>query len=282
MRSPCGYTEIDENMKLNAEMIKNCDLLEQKFRMRYPCNPNKLHENYSPDFNDFTEHLLRNSGKVIVIGSRPNMGKTSLMMSIIRENPEINHLILSLEYNVSMLMRKYQKLLAGGYETYEIEPAAHYRIDDRNQLYAIGKIFISENNRIDIDAIRTIIEWQQRYFPVRFVFLDYYQLIKSDESFLPKMKKLAQNLDFTIVLLSQLSKDVGEQPFNSPNFNDFTGLSDESFIDEYYYLLRFDYYRFELLTSQGLSGISCLYCVKGKFQNKNFLIKFEKVTGRFG
>lgn len=282
MGSSNGYTEIDENMKLNAEMIKHCDLLEQKFRMRYPCDTNKLHENYSPNFEDFTDHLLRNSGRVIVIGSRPNMGKTSLMMSIIRENPEINHLILSLEYNVSMLMRKYQKLPAGGSEIHKIEPAAQYRIDDSNKLYSIGKIFISENNRIDIDAIRTIIEWQQRYFPVRFVFLDYYQLIKSDESFLPKMKTLAQNLDFTIVLLSQLSKEVGEQPFNSPDFNDFTGLSDDSFIDEYYYLLRFDYYRFKLLTSQGLAGITCLYCLKGKFQSKNLLIKFEKETGRFG
>ena len=230
-----------------------------------------MHENYSPNFEDFTDHLLRNSGRVIVIGSRPNMGKTSLMMSIIRENSEINHLILSLDYNVSMLMRKYQKLPVVGSEIHKIEPAAQYRIDDSNKLYSIGKIFISENNRIDIDAIRTIIEWQQTYFPVRFVFLDYYQLIKSD-----------QNLDFNIVLLSQLSKEVGEQPFNSPDLNDFTGLSDESFIDEYYYLMRFDYYRFELFTSQGLAGITCIYCLKGKFQNKNFLIKFEKETGRFG
>ena len=64
-------------------------------------------DSFFPEPAEFMEYLFNCNGKVVVIGSRPGQGKTSLMLSLIKDSPQIPVLVFSLEMSATQLIRRF-------------------------------------------------------------------------------------------------------------------------------------------------------------------------------
>ena len=91
-------------------------------------------------------------GKLIIIGGRPAMGKTALMISMIKRCPEYPSLIFSPGESAKQLTDKF-----------------HNISKDQPEFY------ICDSREIDIDQISLILKYQQITLPVKIVFIDYLQ-----------------------------------------------------------------------------------------------------------
>ncbi len=237
-----------------------------------------------PDPSEFMEYLSDGNGKIIVIGSRPGQGKTSLMLSLIKDTPHIPVLIFSLELSAFQLINRFM-CIAGEIKLSPslVQIKEHELLTDNNLMNTNRHVFICDIRKITFEKFHSIITFQQSENPVKLVFIDYYQLLdEATPELLFKIKKCAELFNLTIVVLSQLERNIDTNPMKTPTIASFPRLNEIDNIDEAYYLFRPDRYGI-IRVDNGycLENTGIVNCLKGKFKNNKILFKINNENSAF-
>ena len=240
---------------------------------------------FFPEPAEFMEYLSNCNGKVVVIGSRPGQGKTGLMLSLIKDYPEIPVLIFSLEMSSTQLIRRFLRVTGETYESPSLNQPIEYRVQNyRNLLNVVRNIFICDKSKVPFKTFQSIVGRQQCEKPVEVVFIDFYQLLDdATPDLLSKLKKCAELYHVTIVLLSQLEREIDKNPLETPAIDSFPGLNNPDIIDEAYYLFRPDRYKI-IQDDKGncLENLVMISGLKGKFKENKLIFQINKENGAFG
>jgi len=238
-----------------------------------------------PEPAEFMSYLSNCNGKVVVIGSRPGQGKTSLMVSLIKDSPEIPVLVFSLELSSTQLIRRLLDITGERYASHSLNQGIEHRAQDDRNLINVGRcIFICDRSKVSFDTFQSIVGRQQCEKPVKVVFIDYYQLLEdATPDLLSKLKKYAEMHHVTIVVLSQMKREIDKRPLDTPTIDFFPGLNNPDIIDEAYYLFRPDRYGI-IQDDKGncLENLVMISGLKGKFKENRLIFQINKGNGAFG
>jgi replicative DNA helicase len=205
-------------------------------------------------------------GEFVVIGGRPGMGKTVFMVqmaaNIARQNKGVS--FLSLEMSAEMIVKKFLCNLG------ELNPDVFNRLTDYTKEIELNlsdaikqlkelPIFLYENPSTYLNKLLPLIRKVVEENKVRVVFIDYIQLIsvgsrrfnrEAEISIVCReIKKLAVELDITIIAGSQLSRQVENRPGGSkrPQLSDLreSGAIEQD-ADKVIFIYRPEYYGIEV------------------------------------
>ena len=144
-------------------------------------------------------------------------------------------------------------------------------------------IFICDKSKVSLEAFHSLVGRQQVEKPVKVVFIDYFQLLEDAiPDFLSQLKKCAELHHVTIVLLSQLEREIDKHPLETPAMDSFPGLNNLDNIDEAYYLFRPD--RYGIIqddTGNCLENLLMISGLKGKFKENRLIFQINKENGAF-
>jgi len=164
-------------------------------------------------------------GELVVIGARPGMGKTSLVLSMMKNitrKSDVPIGYLSLEVPVSHLM---ERIISSEAEVpltrlkkLRLKEDDWNRIIDGSGDIKKRKIFIVDNPHFSVESIKDAAERLVSEHGVRLIIIDYLQLIGSIptkrnreqmvSSVIREIKMLAKRLRLVIILTSQLNRMV--------------------------------------------------------------------------
>lgn len=164
-------------------------------------------------------------GELVIIGARPAMGKTSLLMSMAKEIvQQSDHAVgfISFETSVDHLMERIisseARIPMSAIKKARIKDDEWNRVENALAKAGNDPLYIVENPDNSIEGIARIIEWLADQHKVSVVMLDYLQLIEGIRyrrnreqevsSVIRELKKLARNLNIVIVAASQLNRSV--------------------------------------------------------------------------
>ena len=241
-------------------------------------------DSFFPEPGEFMEYLCNCNGKVVVIGSRPGQGKTSLMLSLIKDSPQIPVLVFSLELSSTQLIGRLLDITGETYESLSLNQDIEHRAQDgRNFIDTRRNIFICDRSKVSFETFFSIVERQQCEKPVKVVFVDFYQLLDDAiPDFLSELKECAELFDVTIVILSQMKREIEEHPLETPALDSFPGLNNQDHIDEAYYLFRPDRYGI-IKDDKGncLENLLMISGLKGKFKENRLIFQINRENGAF-
>lgn len=195
---------------------------------------------------------------LIVIASRPSMGKTALAMEIVKKvsktgipigvfslemsDKQLFTRMLSSESDVSL-----SHILHG--DLYEEELA---KINRYNQVLIDLPVYIDDSAALSVFDIRTRARKWKHQKGIQMIVLDYLQLMKGKEggnreqevsSISRGLKALAKELDLPVIALSQLSRKCEERSDKRPMLSDLRESgSIEQDADQVIFLYRDSYY----------------------------------------
>ena len=184
-------------------------------------------------------------GEIVVIGARPAMGKTGLLLnmalniSAFSEN-KIPSLYIDLEYSLKGTAKRILTIL---------DKDTNQNIDKLSD----SNIFMLSSNGY-IDEIIERIEYYNKNEDVRIVFIDYIQLVNSTQNkiyrdlqlttIIRKLKQIARTNNISIIFSSQLNRNVeyraGERRPMLSDLRDSGSLEQE--VDKVLFLHRAEYY----------------------------------------
>lgn len=239
-----------------------------------------------------------------ILAARPAVGKTSLavqMMTNAALREEVNCLMFSIEMSKEEVMDKimsletkipYRKISSGDLETGdwdEIIQLSHRVIHDPNVPDQAG-IFIDDVTK-DLNRMISIIRRCVRKYNVKFVVIDYLQLIQISGKFGTRDEQLghavnllaytAKTLNINILTLSQLNRGVESRESKRPMLSD---LRESGNIEQAAWrvlsIYRDDYYKDR--DSGEPEGIAEISVLKGKISNTGKIqCRFDKSCTRF-
>jgi replicative DNA helicase len=174
------------------------------------------YENF--DIENFYMENLNNNSKLILIASRPGVGKTSFAFNLIVEALKNNKKILinSLEMNGVEIFKKLDT--------------------DKNNYYLLNQ----NDAEIILSEIEKVIN---KNSDVSLIVIDYLQLLDfSDidiETFVKNLKLIALKHNISILILSQLDREVEKRENKIPQQEDIRELKNLSdYIDLYVFLYK--------------------------------------------
>ncbi|MEI7527198.1 MAG: DnaB-like helicase C-terminal domain-containing protein [Mariniphaga sp.] len=223
------------------------------------------------------DYFTHSPGKLIVIGARPAMGKTSLMLSLTKSRSDCPVLIISLELSETQLEDRYLALSKDNRFLFPVDASLEW-------LGSGGPDLFNCSADHSLVQIRSLLLEQRNDVPVKVVFIDYIQLIKeTNPDYLTHLKSLAAEFQLAIVAFSQLENTIDAKPMFQPNLEGLLRYDpDISQVDDIYYLVRPDRYgTCEDEFGYNLCNHAVLYGLKGAFQGKRGLLKFNGGKGRF-
>jgi len=198
---------------------------------------------------------------LIIIAARPSQGKTALALSI-TYNTSVRGNIpcawFSLEMDGVQLVRRlasidcqidHEKIRKGLTSNEE-----DIKLAGSIEKIANCKIYIQDDATINIRGIRTKANLLKRKHHIRFIVVDYIQLMegvdtkgKSREQIVSDisrgLKLLAKELEMPVIALSQLSREVEKRPNKMPQLSDLreSGAIEQD-ADEVLFLMRPEFY----------------------------------------
>ena len=161
-------------------------------------------------FRELDELINLDKPKLIILGGRPATGKTRLALNIasnIADKQKIPVAIFDLEWSKQMIINNYKEL------------------DSDN-------VFINNEAGIEVQKICNIVRKLKQERDVKLVIIDYLQLIRFDYSIecisayekntkcIKYLKELSNELNITIILTSQLSRDCETRKDKKPILSD--------------------------------------------------------------
>ena len=221
-------------------------------------------------FNDLDKIIDITEDKLIVLGARPAMGKSVFALNIL-SNLAINQnksvLYFDLEtgkeeivsrFIISNAMVKYTKFrrikdpkILGE----ELTEEDWDRISYANRLLKEAPIYIEDKLGISINEICKKARKVKEKNDIQFIAIDYLQLIKYEEpkclsrenqiqEILKQLKRLAKELNISILVLSQLSREPENRKDHRPILTDFSDskVGIENYADIVLFLYRDSYY----------------------------------------
>jgi len=163
---------------------------------------------------------------LVVIGSRPSQGKTTLMLNMAYEFTRkgmrtayatVDRSRDSLEERLLQRHRYSEDLLKDGEDEYFAMRSRY-----REKLRSIPLFFLDLREWGEtIDKVAYAIDDLKCFFRYDICFVDYLQLIREREGELKWFKELATFLQMPIIIASQLKRTVMNNPGNLPQEKDF-------------------------------------------------------------
>lgn len=217
--------------------------------------------------------------KLYVIGARPSMGKTALVMTIMRRfaRDEITSGILSLETSdesiATRLVAQTANLQAERITSGNMTPKEEQKfIDACKELYNL-KIYIDDEPALTAQKARSKCRLLVKK-GVKIIFIDFLQLMhangrsKHEEigTITKILKQTSKELDIPIVVLSQLSRKVEDRNDKHPQMADLreSGSIEED-ADCIMFLYRPEYYGFRTTPDgRATAGLAHLILAKNK------------------
>ena len=223
-------------------------------------------------FKELDNIIKLNKNELIVIASRPAMGKSTFIQNIIsnvsiKENKSV--LFYSLDANKESIIKKfiisnsmveYKKLnLCGSSkEKTELLEEDKDRIAYSTNLLKNAKIYIDDTPNISIMDICLRCKKMKLEKDIDLVVIDYLQLISYDKSkllsraeemseILRELKVLAKTLDIPVIITSQLSSKCDRRENKRPMMSDFSDskYGVYTYSDKVLFLYRDSYYNKE-------------------------------------
>ncbi len=217
----------------------------ERISMGYPC------------LDKFTSGI--GNGELILIASRPSVGKTALCLNIMRKMAEIGYptLFFSIEMNIVMVLSRILAMVSGRsisdfvkQNSYNVELINEVRSAYSNLL---SKFFICDNPQIVASQVQNLILQYKRRFHIKAVFLDYIQLLTPFRKYSGKVDEVSENIrilkliaretGLPFFVVSQLNRNVESRNDKRPVLSDLRdsgALEQEA--DVIYLLYREDYY----------------------------------------
>jgi replicative DNA helicase len=238
---------------------------------------NMIHETGYGDLN-----LM--SSELIVLGSRPAMGKTCLAVNLSYNItfPGLRVVYLSLTDPKNVIKNKlmstvsqvdYERFIyeefheCSGQELERIEKAQqdlgllNYTIYDSNDLKLSQKSLLDFIDQIESDFL--VLD----YLQAAFVATESFKKMSMIDEFLYKLKELANQKKMCILILSQLSRKVEERTGHLPLTTDLKDCSSiEDVADKILFLRRRDYY-----DAMDKPGGAELFIAKDKFNKRRVI-----------
>ncbi len=213
---------------------------------------------------------------LIVLGARPSMGKTALMLNIL-EHVGIDTgktcVLFELEMTAEQCIKRF--LTQRAHVESMKEKYNEEQMDKLSEAAADIKrsnIFIDDTTGMSVEYMRKQCLKIKETNDIAFVAVDYLQLIVSEneDSFCARMnkvvrelKQLAVELDCPILVLSQLNRGVEKRPDHRPLISDFRDYNElEEIADEIWLLYRDDYYNWDS-EQNGIAEIRVCKCKNG-------------------
>jgi replicative DNA helicase len=176
------------------------------------------------------------NGELIVIGSRPAMGKTTFAISLTKnaiQKSAKNVVYFSLELSAAQLITRLSKSV----ECEQLQQFQNY------------KLFIQDttiNQISDITSYLTALKTKSNF---DLIIIDYFQLLEDvPEKALIDLKQIALKFEVPIILLSQLSKNADTRKGDhKPIIADLLDVNvNKDAVDSVYFLYRPSYYKLSL------------------------------------
>lgn len=207
---------------------------------------------------------------LIILAARPAMGKTSLAMNIAFNAAKSFHVseekksvvFFSLEMSAEQLAMRILSDRAGiAFENFRLGNISAKQFQDYKKTQkeiAAYPLYLEENPGINLAEMRAALRKISRKVPVGIVFLDYLQLLSSQQNgrrfenrvnelseITRGLKLLAREFDVPIVVLSQLSRAVESRENKTPILADLRESgSIEQDADIVMFLYRPEYYHY--------------------------------------
>ena len=241
------------------------------------------------------------AGELMVIGARTSNGKTAFalncLVNIAKQGIPVG--IFSLEMTNKQLATRISSILTGIKAT-EIKQGT-LNEDDLHRFTSLDDslpIFFDEVRSSESDTIINNIKAMNLQHGVKVVLIDYLQLMSSRErdrvhqigSIAHRLEALSKQLEITIVLISQLRRNIDKDP--CPRLEELKESGDIADAADSIYLLyrpehHGSYYRYPHLAKDwsnvDTAGTAMLMCVKNRQGEKvgEDIIGFQAETTRF-
>ena len=255
---------------------------------------------------DLDAEIDLNGNKLIILGSRPAMGKSTLAINIISNiaikqkeailyfNLESSKEQIAGKFIISNAMVEYTKFrrikdlkILGD----ELTEEDWDRMEYGTRLLKSSKIFIEDKANISINEICLEARKMKLEQNIQFIVIDYLQLIRYEgekvlsrdlqiNKILEKLKQLSEELNIPILVLSQLSREPEKRNDHRPRITDFsnTSKSVDSYSDIVLLLYRDEYYNDK--TKQ--KNIAEIIIAKGAAKEMNIEIAWMPEYLKFG
>ena len=254
----------------------------EKFQMMQKNNYQSYLKTGFKEYDKITKGLAK--GELVVIGSRPGVGKTALMVQLASNIARKNETVLFFSFDLTQ-DKIITRLLAckSGISTYKIEELKLNNKDKAKLMDASGHIaslplFLIDTPETNVPDF--IGQCRQVFEKIKpdIVFIDYLQLIndihknknrKRELTFLMcELKSLARSFDIAIVMGSQLNRSMESRGGSKrPQLNDlFEGEIIEQYADKVILLYRPGYYGFDF-DENGSSSAGLIELIIAKNNN---------------
>lgn len=222
--------------------------------------------------------------ELIVIGSRPSMGKTALVLSMLEKtaiDDERTSVLFTLENSAQQIMKRliYQKAHVNCFSLGRNNEERGYIIDAASDLKK-GRLYIDDTPAISPEYIREKCREIQRNRNIWLIAVDYLQLMHIDgfetcremlNHAVKELKMIAVEYDCPVVLLSQLNRSVESRTDRHPILADIRDASElEEIADEVLFLYRDDYYNWDS-DEKGTADLQVAKCAHGKINRIKLL-----------
>lgn len=203
-----------------------------------------------------------NAPDVTVIAGRPGMGKTAVAISIAKAVARFKPVALfTLEMGsmqiYNRMLSSESKINSRSIKTNDITPKEMEFLSYADQSLSKLPIIINDTPALNIDKFRSYCAIYKHKFGVEVVVVDYLQLMtvsgknngdnyRRVTEISGKLKRIAKELNISIIPLAQLSRDVENRPNKKPMLSDLkeSGAIEQD-ADNVIFLWRPEYYGFE-------------------------------------
>lgn len=200
------------------------------------------------DIDDLIKGL--NAGELIVIASRPNMGKTSLLLNIVRNvtlKEKVSVAIFSLEMSKQRCIESLNISDSSIIRNIDIDSkTSNEDLEDIEKLadrFSQAKLFIDDTPAISLQELEEKCTKLKKNEGLEVIFIDYLQLVKNNnENICNELKCIAKRLDVTIIATSQLTRRIEEREDKRPYIADFGSKGIKPFCADVIILLNRDEY----------------------------------------
>lgn len=237
-----------------------------------------------------------NKGDLIILASRPAMGKTSLLLNIATNVAKqdkavvVFNLEMSKEQCISSILSSQSKI-----ERIKTN-SGHLTNDEWKKIATVieellnVKLYIDDTPAISIEEIKKKCIRLKQEKNIELVVIDYFQLIsrykyfKNTEqgiSYISKeLKKLARELDVPVIVTSQLSKDIEGREDKRPIIKDLKFAEGSMIQDADVIMFLYRDYFYDTNTEN--KGIAEVIVAKNRYGNNTTIeLKDLLVYGRF-
>lgn len=202
-----------------------------------------------------------NMGELIVLGARPSMGKTQLLVNLgLYISQQYNVLYITTDLSERLIGMRFLATLSGiradEIQTYISDPFIKSKIENICDDLKKRELFINELR--DADDIISLCKKQVNANNIKVIFIDYLQLINNAFThknnqlklavILSRLKQLAVELNVCVVVASQLSRKTEERGYASvPQLGDLSDKgASEKIANKILLLYRPEYYGYEI------------------------------------